>query len=675
MPGLRIEAVEWLPSGAGAALLRVRGRFAEGAGPSSPPALVAGERRFESLPDTRSGGEPGSWRGSYVVPASLQGAPLTLAWPDGSVAAVPMPSPEPVAAEAPADPGAEVIDQAVLAERRARRAESAEAEQARATADALQAVEALERRTTGLEAALESARAELAAVRTEAEATAQALRERTDAAEAAAAAAQERLAAESVARGALEDELDRERTARETLAADLAAAHQARRAAAEALAATAAERDSARAAADSARTAAATAQAGMLSMRAALENERTARRAADAALSTARDEAAAEGESLQARIADLERSAAATPDPERLARLAREQAEMSAATAPTAAQGDLAARLDAAAAALRDRTPAEAAPVDAEPAAEAAPVDAEPVDAEPVAEAARVDAEPVAEPGPPEPAAATAPEPRAPVRIVSPATPPGRADAVGSSRREYPLLRGALVKLAHDDPAAAGRILAALLPAQGAVIEGPLSYDLTIREVGTFGVDVADGTARAEALERPRGRRHAAFHLRADALTLAEMLAGVDHRIGRYSGRARIKGRRRRSKPLQALAQPQLTLAEAARAGALLEPGLAWQALSYAVHPSWTAGQAFTVTHELTADEPRSWHLTARDAGGLVVTTAEPGERPAAAVATTRAAFDRLLREEPHPRGDRPSIRGDRDAVAALLALIDRARG
>jgi hypothetical protein len=40
----------------------------------------------------------------------------------------------------------------------------------------------------------------------------------------------------------------------------------------------------------------------------------------------------------------------------------------------------------------------------------------------------------------------------------------------------------------------------------------------------------------------------------------------------------------------------------------------------------------------------------------------------------SRAAFDRLLRVEPHPAGERPYVRGDREAVAALLALIDRAR-
>jgi hypothetical protein len=637
MPGRRVEAVEWLPSGSGSALVRVRGR---GASSAELPVLVAGEHRFESLP-ARSEGEPGSWRGAYVVPASLEGAPLALAWPDGTQVALPRPGAAEPAAEAAAV--GEVIDHAVLAERRARRAESAEQHQARAAADALQAVEALERRTGELEAALEATRDELATVRADADSGAAALRERAEAAES-------RLASETVARGALEDELDRDRAARETLAADLAAAHEARRSAEGGLTAVTEDRDRARAAVESAGTAAAIARAGLLSLRMALDKERRARRAAEAALAeaeAARAEAeagraeaeaasAAAGASLQARIAELERTAAAAAEraPDRLARLAREQAEMSAATvtAAPALQPDIAARLDAAAAALRERTP----PVVEEPAAE--------------------------------------PEPRAPIKIVSPATPPPRADAVGASQRGYPLLRGALVKLAHDDPAAAGRVIAALLPAQGPLLTGPLGYDLTIREVGTFAVTVADGAARAEALDAPRGRRHADFHLRADALTLAELLAGVDHRIGRYSGRARLKGRRRRAKALRALPQAQLTLTEAARAGALLEPALAWQALAYAVHPTWTAGLAFTVAHHLTGEETGTWNLTARDGGGLAVTAGEPPEPPAATVATSRAAFDRLLRDEPHPSGDRPAIRGDRDAVAALLALIDRAR-
>src|SRR5204862_6304 len=78
------------------------------------------------------------------------------------------------------------------------------------------------------------------------------------------------------------------------------------------------------------------------------------RLAAEAALAATLEEAARAGHTLQARIAELERQAAA--DPDRLDRLAREQAEAAASRA-TPARSDLAERLDAAAAALRDRTP------------------------------------------------------------------------------------------------------------------------------------------------------------------------------------------------------------------------------------------------------------------------------------------------------------------------------
>ena len=139
-------------------------------------------------------------------------------------------------------------------------------------------------------------------------------------------------------------------------------------------------------------------------------------------------------------------------------------------------------------------------------------------------------------------------------------------------QRQYPWLRGALVKLAHDDPQAAGKLIAGLLPVQAAIVQGPVDYDITIAEVGTFAVTVAGGRAYVKDLEQPRGRREAEFHLSADALTLAELIAGVPHKIGRFRGAARVSGRKRRLKPLKAIPAATLSLAEAARAGARLEP-------------------------------------------------------------------------------------------------------
>jgi hypothetical protein len=258
--------------------------------------------------------------------------------------------------------------------------------------------------------------------------------------------------------------------------------------------------------------------------------------------------------------------------------------------------------------------------------------------------------------------------------VVVPASKqPARALMVGTDRRDYPLLRGAIVKLAHDDPALAGRLLAALLPAHGAVIGGPLGYDLTIAGTGTFAVAIAGGRASVERIARPRPRSEAEFHLSGDPLLLAELLAGVNHRIGRFFGPVRVRGRKRRLSALRALPAATLSLTGAARAGAKLDPELVYHALAYAVHPSWTRGHSFTIAQAITGDPGETWYLTARDGAG--VTVSPTGTRPDATVTMARAVFDRLLRAEPVPNGERPVIRGDRDAVALMRAWTQRAQG
>ena len=115
-------------------------------------------------------------------------------------------------------------------------------------------------------------------------------------------------------------------------------------------------------------------------------------------------------------------------------------------------------------------------------------------------------------------------------------------------------------------------------------------------------------------------RDQADFHLTADALTLAELLAGVPRRVGRIFGPRAVPREQAEARPSCARCRPPgSTLAEAARAGAQLEPGLVYRALSYAVHPSWTRGERFTVAQEITGEAPETWYLTARDGAGLDV--------------------------------------------------------
>src|SRR5262249_44317443 len=124
-------------------------------------------------------------------------------------------------------------------------------------------------------------------------------------------------------------------------------------------------------------------------------------------------------------------------------------------------------------------------------------------------------------------------------------TPP--ADAAPEPAEAERRLRRALVEFARHDPLMAGRLLIALLPAQGAVLEGPLSYDLTVRGLGTFAVSATEGGADVRRVPQARRRSEAAFHLRVEALALAELLAGERRRIGRLRGAARARGRRRAS--------------------------------------------------------------------------------------------------------------------------------
>ena len=237
-------------------------------------------------------------------------------------------------------------------------------------------------------------------------------------------------------------------------------------------------------------------------------------------------------------------------------------------------------------------------------------------------------------------------------------------------------LRKALLALSREDGGAAGALLVGLLPAQGAVLEGSLSYDVTVRGIGTFGVFVEDGSARVVRLSRKRPRGQAAFHLSGDPETLAELLAGERTKLTRFRRQGRVTGRRKRAREeLGALPEARLSLAQAVRAGARLEPALVYRAMPFAIEPDWTRGHRFTVAQQIVELAPQSWLISVRD--GLPLQVVEHAtEAPADATVTmSRAAFERLLKDEPHPLGDRPQVKGDRTAVSALKRWTDLARG
>jgi hypothetical protein len=238
-----------------------------------------------------------------------------------------------------------------------------------------------------------------------------------------------------------------------------------------------------------------------------------------------------------------------------------------------------------------------------------------------------------------------------------------------------PGLRRALLTLAREEPVTAAALIAGLLPAQGAILEGPLSYDLTVRGYGTFAVTVGDGGTEVQRITKRRSRKEAAFHVAGEPLVLAQLLAGERKRLGRFRPSARVTGRRRRARAaLGVLPASTISLADAAKAGARLEPALVYAALPYAVSPEWTKGHVFTVAQEIRELGPRSWYVTARDGVRLSVAEHAAGAAADATVTMSRAGFDRLLRGESPAPGDLPIVRGNREAVAALKRWTDLAR-
>ena len=138
---------------------------------------------------------------------------------------------------------------------------------------------------------------------------------------------------------------------------------------------------------------------------------------------------------------------------------------------------------------------------------------------------------------------------------------------------------------------------------------------------------------------------------------------------------ARVSGRKRRVKPLRAIPAARISLAEAARAGARLEPSQVFHSFPYVVQAAWSRGHSLTVAQQIAGDPPETWYISVGNGRGMEILTSAPEGGADATVTMTREAFGHLLRGEPVPPGHRPYIRGDRAAVALLKSWLDRAQG
>ena len=791
IPGLTVETVEWLPAGGATGLLRIRGSWSGPEGRrTSLPVLVVGTgeeaAKHVSLPEPRQSADGGAWRGAYILRAELieTGESLALEleggrrFPIPSPAVAPVSAPRTVTPSAEAgEPGGEVIDRAVLAERRVRRAEEAEQAQARVAAEALKALEVLELRGIELErrieeltddAAGEELRSKVAAARAEAVRLTQELASARDTGRAEVEAAQNRIEQAAAAReAAISARAERQRVAlvsaldsatamREAVsgwAARFRSAELARTSDAVRLAVLEARRDSRESDLLAARAtlaergqeleslrdqaglaaitieeaygAAAQAREALLAAgeeAAALESELQAtkmqldaagrERSEERELAQVRGaalEAEREATALQRRLLQESRTVAATAQAElrveRVARatlaaqLAEERRRRGAAESQRDQGADAASDLKASADAARERAQSAESARDALAAdlaaarrrltaLEAARQIHPPVAlATPSVDAAALARRAIAlgpargkvDVGQADPArlrlhldaAAAALRARTPElgEVVEPAPtahPPGRP------------LREVLIELASSDPATAARLIAALLPAQGALLGGRLDYDLTVAELGTIAVTATGPVTRVRRLAAPRSRLRVDFRIVTSAMPLARLLAGSGPPLRRFRGSVLLMGRRgkRARRLLQSVQASTASLAGAARAGARFEPGDVLRALASAIDPSWTRDQIFSVAVEVTGPGGGTWFVVVADGARVTTRTSLASQETASATVTlNRSTFDALLRDEPAGARERPRVRGDRAAVGCLKAWMDRARG
>jgi hypothetical protein len=148
----------------------------------------------------------------------------------------------------------------------------------------------------------------------------------------------------------------------------------------------------------------------------------------------------------------------------------------------------------------------------------------------------------------------------------------------------------ALEQMARRDPELAARLIVMTMPAAVQRLPGPLTYDMTVRELGSWRVQ--DGR-----MERLNGQTDEVdFRFSTDAAGLATMVVGGSPLKLMLTGRIRIRGSRRQASKLRALGDAKdVTIADALRAGAELDADAIFRSLPYLIDPEWTRGQSFVV--------------------------------------------------------------------------------
>jgi hypothetical protein len=229
-------------------------------------------------------------------------------------------------------------------------------------------------------------------------------------------------------------------------------------------------------------------------------------------------------------------------------------------------------------------------------------------------------------------------------------------------------LAPAIRKLAEErDAKLAAELVIELIPAQREAVEGPLNYEIKIRELGTFYVTL--DPSQATISREPRGSID--FSLEGPVAAFSELAAGGVSR--RQRGLRIRKGRRSARRFLKTRRRP-IALADLASAGVDVWPGLLLLAMAEAVDPTWTSGRRFELAFDIQGTSGIVIYVRVCDGEPILVSRSVAGE-PVATISLSGHALICLLAGTQPPPEDRTFVTGDASSVDVFLQWTARAQG
>ena len=222
-----------------------------------------------------------------------------------------------------------------------------------------------------------------------------------------------------------------------------------------------------------------------------------------------------------------------------------------------------------------------------------------------------------------------------------------------------------------DDPELATRLIVMGLPAAAARIPATLAYDLTVKDVGSWRVSVAEGRARVDPMTDTDGR--ADFRLITDAEGCLALAKGAKPLRLMLRGRLRIKGKRRRARLLRHMDGPEPSMADVVAAGGEIDPDLMLRALTHLVQPEWTKGHRFTVAYEI--EGAGRWAVEVRDGERLrLADEASPDATVRLSLDTYRRMATRELTPDAAMQAQLTTVDGKLYPLTLLGRWIDRSQ-